>query len=303
MPLLDAKMKDLIQQVSPARLEAHVRALEGVRHGQANPEALEARAQWLEKTLQAMGLPVENQPVTFLGREYRNLIVTHTGADPALGFLLVGAHYDGIWDSPAADDNASGVAVMLEAARILSKGTFRRTIQFVAFTLEEPQTMTHHFLIGSREFVSRAKRYRQRYEGAMILECVGYADHRPGSQYRPLLVRIPIPDRGNFLGIISNRRSAKLMESFRQAASEAVPELPVIGYRVLLGGWLAPETRASDHASFWNRGYPALMLTDTAMFRNPHYHMPTDRAETLDYHFMAGVAKATIACAAHLTST
>lgn len=300
MPLLDAKMKDLIQQVSPTHLEAHVRALEGVRHGQANPQALEARARWLEEALQAMGLPVEYQPVFFSGREYRNLIVTHKGADPALGFLLIGAHYDGIWDSPAADDNASGVAVMLEAARILSKEAFRRTIQFVAFTLEEPQTMTHHFLIGSREFVSRAKRYGQRYEGVFILECVGYADQRPGSQHRPLLVRIPIPDRGNFLGIISNRRSSKLMEAYRKVASEAVPELPVIGYRVPLGGWLAPETRASDHASFWNRSYPALMLTDTAMFRNPHYHQPTDRAETLDYEFMAAVARATIATVASL---
>ena len=301
--MLDPKITDLLGQVSPARLEAHVRALEGVRHGQANPEALEARARWLEEAFSTMGLAVEHQSVPFSGREYRNLIVTHAGADPSIGFLLVGAHYDGIWDSPAADDNASGVAVMLEAARILSKGTFRRTIQFVAFTLEEPQTMTHHFLIGSREFVSRAKRYGQRYEGALILECVGYADHRPGSQYRPILVGIPIPDQGNFLGVISNRRSSKLMEAYRKVATEAVPELPVIGYRVPLGGWLAPETRASDHASFWNRGYPALMLTDTAMFRNPHYHQPTDRAETLDYHFMAAVARATIATVAYLTST
>jgi Zn-dependent M28 family amino/carboxypeptidase len=301
--MLDPKITGLLNQVSPKQLEGYVRALEGIRHGQANPEALEARARWLEETLMAMGLPVENQPVSFSGREYRNLIVTRTGSDPALPFVLVGAHYDGIWDSPAADDNASGVAVVLEAARILSKEQFRRTIQYAAFTLEEPQTFTHHFLIGSRAFVSRAKRFRQRYEGALILECVGYADQRPGSQYKPALVRIPIPDQGNFLGVISNRRSAKLMQTYLATASVAVPELPVIGYRVPFGGWLAPETRASDHASFWNRGYPALMLTDTAMFRNPHYHRPTDRSETLDYHFMAGVAQATIAAVAALTST
>src|SRR3990172_4157739 len=128
MPLLNAKIKDLIQQVSPARLEAHVRALEGVRHGQADPEALEIRARWLEEAFSTMGLAVEHQSVPFSGREYRNLIMTHAGANPSLGFLLVGAHYDGIWDSPAADDNASGVAVMLDAARILSKETFRRSI-------------------------------------------------------------------------------------------------------------------------------------------------------------------------------
>src|SRR3989304_6904842 len=115
--MLDPKITDLLGQVSPARLEAHVRALEGVRHGQANPEALEARARWLEEAFSTMGLAVEHQVVPFSGREYRNLIVTHAGADPSIGFLLVGAHYDGIWDSPAADDKASGAGGMLEAAR------------------------------------------------------------------------------------------------------------------------------------------------------------------------------------------
>jgi Zn-dependent M28 family amino/carboxypeptidase len=294
-------LRSLLSPGEPERLERSVRSLEGIRHGQANPRELEEKARMLEGAFAALGLAVESQPVSFPhGHGSRNLIATHRGLEPQRPWLLVGAHYDGVWETPGADDNASGVAVLLEAARLLTQRTWRRTIQFVAFTLEEPQTLTHRFLVGSREFVREAGRRGRRYAGALILECVGYTDNRHGSQDRPWLVRIPAPETGNFLAVVANRRSARLMRTFQQTATQLVPELPVVGYRAPLSGYLIPPTRFSDHASFWDRGYPAVMLTDTAMFRNPHYHQPTDRAETLDYAFMAAVARATIATLATL---
>ncbi len=294
-------LRSLLSQVSPQRLEAHVLALEGLRHGQANPEALEEKARMLEREFTALGQRVVSQPVPFPhGHASRNLIATHRGQEHDSEWLLVGAHYDGVWGTPGADDNASGVAVLLEAARLLAQRSWRRTIQLVAFTLEEPQTLTRRFLVGSREFVREARRQGRRYAGALILECVGYTDNRQGSQERPWLVRIPAPETGNFLAVVANRRSARLMRAFQQAAAQCVPELPQVGYQTSLSGYLIPPTRFSDHASFWDGGYPAVMLTDTAMFRNPHYHQPTDRADTLDYAFMAAVARATIATVATL---
>ncbi len=294
-------LSSLLSRVSPERLERHVRALEGLRHGQANPKELEEKARMLESALADLGLTVESQPVSFPhGHGSRNLIATHSGQERDREWIVVGAHFDGVWETPGADDNASGVAVLLEAARLLSQQTWRRALQFVAFTLEEPQTLAHRFLVGSRQFVKEARRQGRRYAGAMILECVGYTDDRQRSQDRPWLVRIPAPDAGNFLAVVANRRSARLMKTFQQTAARLVPGLSVVGYRTPLGGYLIPPTRFSDHASFWDAGYPAVMLTDTAMFRNPHYHQPTDRADTLDYAFMAAVARATIATVATL---
>ncbi|MEW6214052.1 MAG: M20/M25/M40 family metallo-hydrolase [Nitrospirota bacterium] len=209
-------------------------------------------------------------------------------------WILLGAHYDAAWGSPGADDNASGVAVLLEAARILSRQKLDTTVQFVAFTLEEPQPQTVKFLIGSNHFVKEARRQDRKYGAVFILESVGYTNISEGSQVIPIFVKIPVPKRGNFLGVIANRRSKTLMNVFHQIASEYVPELIVVPYKVPLSGYLIPETRFSDHASFWDYKYPALMLTDTAMFRNPYYHTQNDRHETLDFTFIFNVTKAVI---------
>jgi hypothetical protein len=188
--------------------------------------------------------------------------------------------------------------VLLESAHLLNSIVFDRTLQFVAFTLEEPQPQTIHFLIGSDSFTKEARRRKIRYEAALILESVGYTDSAEGSQFVPAFIRLPIPKKGNFLGIIANRRSNTIMEAFHTAASSYVPELITVPYSVPLSGRLVPETRFSDHAPFWDQGYPALMLTDTAMFRNPHYHTRHDRHETLDFTFMQNVTKAVLSALA-----
>ena len=283
---------NIISHVSVERLKAYLKNLEGLRHGSENYQALEEKADFIEETLRSFNLTVENQKFDFNGKTYRNIIATLEGCEGNEGWLLLGAHYDAAMGSPGADDNASGVAVMLEAAGILNEHKFHRTIQFVAFTLEEPQPHTVHFLIGSSHFANEAYMSKKRYKAVLILESVGYTDEAEGSQVVPLFIRTPVPRKGNFLGVVANKRSKSLMKDFQTVSNIHVPELLTVSYKVPFSGRMIPETRFSDHAPFWNHGYPALMLTDTAMFRNPHYHTHHDRFETLDFNFMANVTKA-----------
>lgn len=289
-------LAESLAEVSRSGLERQVAALAGLRHAWANPCELEKTACCLVEAFRECGLEVESQNVTWQGRTYRNLASTRQGTCPEKPWLLLGAHYDAAWGSPGADDNASGVAAMLEAARIIGGLRQERTLQFVAFTLEEPQPEAGRFLIGSQAFAREAKRMHRRYEAVLILESVGYTSARPGSQQIPPLVNLAVPEKGDFLGVVANRRSRKLMKAFCRQTARHVAGLPVVSYSVppLLGAFI-PEARFSDHASFWDRGYPALMLTDTAMFRNPHYHAVSDRVETLDFNFLADVTRAVVA--------
>jgi Zn-dependent M28 family amino/carboxypeptidase len=285
---------DYLKQVSTERLQMYVKQIEGLRHGWENFESLEKRASFIEETFRSFGLSVENQEVPFHGRTYRNITATLEGADHEKEWFLLGAHYDAASGSPGADDNASGVAVLLEAAHILNTLKLQRTVQFVAFTLEEPQPQTVHFLIGSEFFAKEAKRLKRRYRAVFVLESVGYTDSAERSQIVPFFVRIPVPEKGNFLGVIANQRSKDIMDAFQASSKQQVPELIVVPYKVPFSGRITPESRFSDHSSFWDHGYPALMLTDTAMFRNPHYHTNHDEYKTLDFHFMNNVTKAVI---------
>lgn len=294
----DPSICGLISQVSVDRLEKHVKKIEGLRHGWENYDILAEKADYIEETFRALNVTVENQEVIFHGRVYRNIIATKKGRERGKPWILLGAHYDAAWGSPGADDNASGVAALLECAHILNSTPLDRTIQFVAFTLEEPQPHTIHFLIGSDSFAKQARRLNIRYEAALILESIGYTDTEEGSQFVPVFIRTPIPKKGDFLGIIANKRSKRAMEAFHDAASAYAPELRTVPYSVPLSGHLIPETRFSDHAPFWDQGYPAIMLTDTAMFRNPHYHTHRDRYETLDFTFMRNVTKAVLSALA-----
>lgn len=293
---------DIISQVSTERLQRYVKKIEGLRHGWENYAALEEKAVFIEDTLRLLQCKVENQEFQYHERTYRNIIATFQGTDSEKSRILLGAHYDAAWGSPGADDNASGVAVLLEAADILSKLSLCRTVQCVAFTLEEPQPQTIHFLIGSETFAQEARKSGIQYQAVLILESVGYTDDTEGTQIVPLFVRIPVSKKGNFLGIISNSRSKSIMNAFHRISCEHVPEIVTVPYKVPLSGRFIPETRFSDHASFWNAGYPALMLTDTAMFRNPHYHTHHDRYETLDFHFITNVTKAVLSVIVRLAN-
>lgn len=290
---------DSLAAIDPQRLERTVRALEGPRHPRTAPKALAAAETLVADELVAAGLQVERQPFESRGVTHHNVVGTLPGRRPERPWLLVGAHFDTVSLTPGADDNASGIAVMLEAARLFGVRP-ERTVQFVGFNLEEPQDALGSYRVGSARFAQRARAEARRYDGALVLEMVGYTDRRSGSQQVPPLVFKRVPDEGTFLAAVGDGRSRRLLRTFAAAAGRQVPDLRLVTYRTWLRGWLLPLTRLSDNASFWDRRYPALMVTDTAFLRNPNYHQPTDAADTLDYGFMARVTAAVLACLAEM---
>jgi Zn-dependent M28 family amino/carboxypeptidase len=198
------------------------------------------------------------------------------------GNFIVGAHYDVVPGSPGADDNASGVAALLEIARVVQ----RPRLQFIAFNLEEDG------LVGSTHFVRQLK---APIAGMVSLEMLGYKSDAPHSQQLPAGLAHLYPHTANFIGVVANERSQELLEAF-VPAMKTVAGLPVESLLVPGNGEVIEPTRFSDHSPFWDAGHAALMITDTSWFRNPHYHQPTDTIETLDLEFLArvteGVARA-----------
>lgn len=233
------------------------------------------------------GLSVREQEYQYAGQRVTNVLATAPRAAAASAYYLVGAHYDTVPDTPGADDNASAVAVMLELAQRLSHERLKAPVLFAAFTLEEPPAyLTDHQ--GSRIFVRSCQTSGDRVLGAIILEMVGFTAQR---QQYPFLPRWPgYPGEGNFIGIIANWRSWRfgraVLTGFRKNTN-----LPIESLFLPFDGRILPETRLSDHASFWDAGLPALMVTDTAFFRNPNYHLPSDAIDTLDFSFMAELVK------------
>lgn len=297
-------------------LLAHLQALTSERHPISFPASLRRAEDYLAGQFKMLGLEVSPHPFTALGGTYRNVIgtmlpqkgdspITHcigrSNGCPEGGLspppLIVAAHYDTVEGSPGADDNASALAVMLEVARSLRDVPLSRAVRFIAFCLEEEH------LLGSLAYVSSVKKANREIAGAIVLECVGYAKTEEGSQQAPPGVPITVPSVGDFLAIVGNTASAGLAAAVEGAAKERVPDLKTVTLTVPGNGELLPDTRRSDHAAFWHYGYPAVMLTDTANFRNPHYHRPTDTLDTLDLEFMENVARAVTAATIRLCST
>jgi Zn-dependent M28 family amino/carboxypeptidase len=187
--------------------------------------------------------------------------------------------------SPGADDNASGLAALLECARLGSRREMDFTICFAAVDLEE------YGMHGSRHLAARLKQEGIDVRAMLSLEMVGYTDPKPGAQKYPVVLRPFYPSTGDFIALVANWKSRNLLRNvatvFRQ-----VPELPVQTLAVPGNGWLLPVSRLSDHAPFWDRGFPALLVTDTAFLRNPNYHRPTDTIETIDVSFLGRVTEA-----------
>jgi len=280
------------------RLRRHVRALTGERHPLSSPAALERAADYLAQGFHALGLTVTEHRFRALGQTFRNVVATlpTAGRSAAAAPLIVAAHYDTVAGSPGADDNASGLAVLLETARRLRQSVRTGELRFIAFGLEEDN------LRGSRAYTEDLRAAGRTIQGAIVLECVGYARPEEGSQCKPPGLPIAVPATGDFLGIIGNDAARGLVGAIHAAARQGVPRLKTVPLIVPGRGEQLPDTRRSDHAAFWDNGFPAVMLTDTANFRNPHYHQPTDVIATLDFHFMARVAEAVSASALVLSS-
>jgi aminopeptidase YwaD len=277
--------------VTSADLKNRLVRIVGERSPWSAPARLSAVENYIEKEFAALGLRVESDPFSYRGGRYRN-IIARTAARRA-PLVVLGAHFDAVEGSPGADDNASGIAVLLEAARLLGSMRLKSEVLFCAFNLEELN------MIGSSHLAKRLKAEGAKITGMVSLEMLGYTDRRSGSQKYPAVLSWLYPDRADFIGVIGNWRSAALLRSFATALKK-VEGLPVETLSVLGNGFLVPQVRLSDHAPFWDAGYPALLLTDTAFMRNPHYHLPSDTIETLDLDFMAKVCRGVVNAVAGL---
>jgi Zn-dependent M28 family amino/carboxypeptidase len=257
------------------RLRAWVETLAHPRHFWAEASENRRIGAQIAEELARLGLDV-----AFQG-PFRNVVALPEGrADTPL--VLVCAHYDSVPNCPGADDNASGVAVLLECAREIAGRS--RTVGFVAFNAEEDG------LLGSRDFVENGlKLLHLDIASAHVLEMCGFRASGHGSQQSPLPFRLGGPelDEGTFIAVMGQGKSNVL-------AGAALTSPPLWLPRVALKTWrgfhrVVSDLGRSDHAPFWNAGLPAVLWTDTGNFRNPHYHRPSDLPETLDYVFMNGV--------------
>jgi Zn-dependent M28 family amino/carboxypeptidase len=247
------------------------------------PENLKAAEDYVFECFRQLGYAPRRQSHTYLRREVSNIVA---GEPAAGGYYILGAHVDTVAGTPGADDNASGVAVLLETARLARSLPPPRPWTFIGFTCEEPPAFFTPYM-GSRVYAKRAREQGDHMLGMLCLEMVGYYRHEPGSQELPLSLRLlGYPTTGNFLGLVGDGRSKPLLKRL-EAAIKGGCRLPTVTLAVPLGGHLfLPEVRLSDHANFWDEGYPAVMLTDTAFMRNPHYHGPGDVMAHLDLEAM-----------------
>jgi len=269
------------------RLMEHVRTLGGTI-GERNldqPAALRAAADYIRQEWRRQGFEVTEERFEVLGQPCANLAVEHKGSRQPGVIVLVGAHYDSVIGSPGANDNATGVAILLEMSQALRREGLARTVRFVAFVNEEPP----YFLgeaMGSREHARRARQRGEDIQAMLSLETLGYYSDAPGSQRYPPPFGAFYPKVGNFLAVVGNMPSRGLVVDFlRQFMS--VSDFPVEG--VATFGWI-PGINWSDHWSFWKEGYPALMLTDTAPFRYPEYHSLGDLPERVNRRGFARAA-------------
>ncbi|MCP4748393.1 MAG: M28 family peptidase [Desulfobacteraceae bacterium] len=261
------------------------------------PDNLKKSADYIHAQFEDFGLSVERQTYRFNNIPVCNVLATLKPSSAPAAHYVIGAHYDTVAGTVGADDNASAVAVVLETARVmqsLAKNNDQALkITFAAFTLEEPPAYgTRH--MGSRVFAKKAKEQDMAIDGMICLEMVGYTCSEPGCQHYPFPLRfLGYPKTGTFIGIVGNLKSLSLTRKLRKSFKQN-PELPVVSLTVPFNGWIMPAVRLSDHASFWSKGYRAVMLTDSAYFRNPHYHLLSDSMQTLDFSYMAELVRSLV---------
>ncbi|MFY9345790.1 MAG: M20/M25/M40 family metallo-hydrolase [Planctomycetota bacterium] len=316
-----ADVQALVAAVSPERLQAHLQALCTIGpRPESDREATAATLQWLEAELESLGYEPQREPFDAIMQEWRehlaadgtrtlvmtsrrgvkhhNLIAEKRGQGASAATVCeLGAHYDTVPFGPGADDNGSGVAAVLETARLLATVATDKTIRFVFYAMEEEG------LVGSRAHVEQLVRQGQIPEAALVLDMVGFASDAEDSQQAP--VRIPllawVPYTGNFLVDAGNFASGWLGNLFEDCVDCYVPELPYFSVN-RLAGWFADSAR-SDHASYWAAGIDAILLSDTAEMRNPNYHRASDVPATIDPVFLRRNTQAVLATMLHWAGT
>lgn len=256
----------------------------GIRNYQ-NYQNLLAAKEYLTKELTTAGYRVKNLDYSIENKTYTNLEVEIPGTTRAEEILVIGAHYDSAFTSPGANDNGTGAAAVLALAREFVNSKPMRTLRFVGFTNEEPPYFRTDNM-GSLVYARQAKQRGDKIVGMFSLETLGYYSDRANSQQYPPPLNLLYPNRGNFLGFVGNIESRELLRntirSFRAQA-----KFPSEG--AALPNALSGVGR-SDLWSFWQQGYQAVMITDTAAFRYPHYHTLDDTVDKIDFEKLARVA-------------
>jgi hypothetical protein len=284
LPPADDSLKQLANEL---RKDVEKLALEiGERNVSKHPQELDRAADWIQSEFISAGLTFGKQIYMADGRAYRNLDVEIPGKSKPFEIVVVGAHYDSAVGTPGANDNASGIAAVLALLRRFADRWLGRTLRFVAFTNEEPPYFQTEKM-GSAVYARRCRERNEKIVAMLSLETIGYFDDAAGSQHYPAPFGMLYPSEGNFIGFVGIQDSAALVrravETFRReekfpSEGAALPDfVSGVGY--------------SDHWSFNQQGYPAVMVTDTAMFRYPHYHEPTDTPDKIDFDRMARVVR------------
>ena len=274
------------QRALEQELHSHVQTLAG-QIGERNVfrhERLVMAAEYIWATLAAAGYEVRRQPYEVGGKICENLEAEARGRRNPDDIIVIGAHYDSVQGSPGANDNASGVAALLALARVFAKTHPARTLRFVGFTNEEPPCFQTQYM-GSRVYARRSRERSEKIVFMLSLETIGYYSDEPRSQHLQFPLNLIYPSIGNFIAFVSNLENGSLVRqlvgSFRQQA-----QFPSEGGA--LPGFI-PGVGWSDHWAFWEEGFPAVMVTDTALFRYPAYHSNADRPELVQYERMARV--------------
>ncbi len=283
LPPLDPEATDLSEA-----LQRHVVRLAdeiGDRNLRRYPQLIQA-ANYIESQLRSAGYEVSRQVYEVDGQECYNLEVALTGAASPDEIVVVGAHYDTYPSTPGADDNASGTAALLELARRFAGSQPRRTLRFVAFTNEEPPYFQKPSM-GSWSYAHRSRELNENLVCVLSLETLGYYSDEAESQRYPPPLGVVYPSVGDFVGVVGNVASRPLVHRVLSSLRKNL-EFPTEAGAV---PGVMPGVGWSDHWSFWQEGYQAVMITDTAVFRNPNYHRASDTPDTLDYARMARVVE------------
>ncbi len=261
------------------KIRQHLETIIGERNPFTQPKHLKKTAKYLVDQFEEIGLEITKETVEHENSLSDNILALQPGDSNEL--FVIAAHYDSVPDSPGADDNASAVAALIEIARILNQTSHKKSIIYSAFTLEE------YGFIGAKHFINHDTERIKRLSGMISLEMVGFKNSRPNSQsYPPYVDMSNYPDTGDFIAVVGNEPSTELVKTLRKEMTRSVPSLKVESLVVPGQGGNFSEVRLSDHSPFWDAGIPAVMVTDTAFFRNPNYHTPNDTLETLDLEFI-----------------
>ncbi len=295
---------DLVKQVDKTRIKSNLTWLQGIRHRTSGVTHLQETKDSLIHLFSDLKLDTSTQQFKYLNYQALNIIGNIYGGRNRQRIYINDAHYDSVANGPGADDNGSGVIGFMEIARVLSSYHFENTIRFIGFDLEEVG------LNGSNAYVNKGISPYDSLQGVLNYEMIGYYSNVNNSQTVPTGFNQLFPNqyatlladtfKGNFLANIGNVDSKPLSDAFINATTLYVPELKLISLNLPGTGTIAPDFRRSDHASFWDKGYKALMLTDGADFRNKNYHTANDKIDVLDMDFMTNNIKATLATLASL---